>query len=388
MHLVTGEFPPQFGGVSDYTQSVARRLAAEGLDVHVWCPGVAGEQDRRSEPGVTVHRVAGAWRGADLARLDRELDTFAGPRRLIVQWVPHAFGHKSVNVSFCAWIRRRAAAGDIVDVMVHEAFFAFGEGGIKQDAAAVVHRVMVMLLLSRARHVWVSIPAWARALRPYAMGRDLGFDWLPVPSNVPKVSDPEATRAMRDAFPLPGRVVVGHFGTYENHVRRALTALLPRLLEQDGAANVLLMGRDSDRFAEAITSAHPALARRVRATGVLDAHRLSTALQACDLMVQPYPDGASTRRGTLMAALAHGVPVVTTEGHLSEPLWRDSRAVRVVPAGNDAALLEAVVHLCGDAAERRRLALSGQALYTERFHIDRTIDAIVARPAGLVACPA
>jgi hypothetical protein len=37
-HLVTCEYPPQVGGVSDYSLAVATGLAAAGQTVHVWCP--------------------------------------------------------------------------------------------------------------------------------------------------------------------------------------------------------------------------------------------------------------------------------------------------------------------------------------------------------------
>ena len=39
---------------------------------------------------------------------------------------------------------------------------------------------------------------------------------------------------------------------------------------------------------------------------------VSVHLSACDLMIQPYPDGISARRTSAMAALAHERPVVTT----------------------------------------------------------------------------
>ncbi len=379
VHLITGEFPPQFGGVSDYTRSVARELAARRLRVHVWCPS-APHARIEDPPGVIVHRTAGTWRRDDFARLDRELDATPAPRRLIVQWVPHAFGRRSLNVGFCAWIRRRGLAGDRIDLMVHEACFAFGEGGVKQNIAAVVHRVMLALLLSRAQRVWISIPAWGGRLRPYTFGRDVRFDWLPVPSNVPVVGNAQAVSALRTSIGAgsAGTLVVGHFGTYDTRARRALSSLIPALLGRNGNVTMLLIGRNSDEFRAAVAATHPTLTDRIHATGTIDGGELSTALQACDVAVQPYRDGASSRRGTLMATLAHGLAVVTTAGHLSEPLWRESGAVCVVPAEDDAAMLHATDALCADRTERYRLGLAGRTLYSTRFALATTIEALLS----------
>ena len=123
---------------------------------------------------------------------------------------------------------------------------------------------------------------------------------------------------------------------------------------------------------------HPELAARVHATGALPPETLSVVLQACDVVAQPYADGASSRRGTLMAALAHGIPVVTTEGRLSEPVWRESRAVRLVPPGDTDAMAREILALGNDATERARLMSAGRALYNERFDLSHTIRALVA----------
>src|SRR5690242_13303667 len=95
-HLVTSEYPPDIGGVSDYTGQLARALADAGDDVHVWCPGAA----RAHVPGVRVHAALGTLSPADLRRADTELDACPGPRRLLVQWVPHGFGYRSMNLGF------------------------------------------------------------------------------------------------------------------------------------------------------------------------------------------------------------------------------------------------------------------------------------------------
>ncbi|MBV8315828.1 MAG: hypothetical protein JOZ53_12885, partial [Planctomycetaceae bacterium] len=83
--------------MADYTAAVAGALADIGAEVHVWAPGDADESDA-GPGGVAVHRVAGRFGPAGLARLDRMLDRFPGPRRLLVQYVPHGFGWKGMNV--------------------------------------------------------------------------------------------------------------------------------------------------------------------------------------------------------------------------------------------------------------------------------------------------
>ena len=61
-------------------------------------------------------------------------------------------------------------------------------------------------------------------------------------------------------------------------------------------------------------------------------------------MLQPYPDGVSSRRTTVTSLLAHGCAVVTTRGPLTEGLWQESGAVDVV-APTPAELAQAVMPL-------------------------------------------
>jgi len=46
-HLITGEYPPQSGGVSDYSYLVATGLAKASEKVHVWAPWVDDPTRRR-----------------------------------------------------------------------------------------------------------------------------------------------------------------------------------------------------------------------------------------------------------------------------------------------------------------------------------------------------
>src|SRR3989454_5722187 len=376
-HIITSEYPPQMGGVSDYTHLLASALAAAGDSVHVWCP--VGSGDPSPARGVAVHRELGRFTPRDFRRASKKLGEFSAPRRMLVQWVPHGYGYWSMNLHFCNWLWSRATFHhDRVEIMVHEPFLAFGHGSFKQTAAAAVHRVMSAVLLRATYHVWVAIPAWEVCLRPYALGRRVSFAWLPVPSNVPEVVDSNGVALARAAYAPPQGFLIGHFGTYGRLIGELLMALVAGLLRRNPAGAVLLLGRGSVPQRDELLRQHPNLARQVHATGALAAADLSRHLSACDVLIQPYPDGVSSRRGSVMAGLSHGLPIVTTVGHLTEGLWAESGAVALAPAGDVATLARLTERLLRDKTERNRLSAAAKALYEQRFDLGHTVAALRA----------
>src|ERR1700733_3286613 len=73
-HIITPEYPPQPGGVSDYTAQGAEGLAEKGEEVHVWCPGSVAASGATT--AVHVHRDLGRLIGSDLRTVGEELDRF------------------------------------------------------------------------------------------------------------------------------------------------------------------------------------------------------------------------------------------------------------------------------------------------------------------------
>ena len=332
-HLVTGEYPPDRGGVADYTSLLARALVEAGHEARVWCPGDA--EGPVAEPGgVNVHRVAGRFGPAGLARLDRELDRFAGPRTILIQYVPHAYGWKAMNLPFARWPARRARLGDDVRAMFHEVTFPWVARPLQLNFLAAVNRVMAALIIRACTRAYVTIPDWERLLRRLGAVR-VPIAWTPVPSSVPSEASPHAVERRRAELigDTTATRVVGHFGTYSGLITRTLAPALRKLLDRRPDVRVLLLGRDGDRWRHELAEGRADRLDRVVATGGLPAAEIPEYLRACDLLVQPYPDGVSSRRTSVMAALANGVPVVTTLGHLSEPIWEDG-PVATAPAGD------------------------------------------------------
>ena len=369
-HIVSGEYPPAVGGVADYTATIAAALAGAGEHVHVWSAGTGNG----AAPGVTVHRVAGRFGRSALLAMDRALASFTAPRRLLVQWVPHAYGYRSLNLPFCAWVRSRAVEHrDIVEIMVHEPFLPFS-GGLLRRGAAAVHRVMARLLLRHASRVWVATPAWIPLCRPYAP--DVPFEWTPVPSGVDATATPVDAAAARRELPRNGGAVIGSFGQAGLVQREGIARAAHAVLRAGLRGTIVLIGTGSEAARSAIISAEPQLAPCIHATGTVPPDHASHWLRACDVLVQPYPDGICGRHSSAMAALAHGLPVVTTDGRFTEPVWRTANAVRLVPVTARHAVGDAVVSLLRDDTERARLGSAARALYDERFDVRHTVAAL------------
>jgi glycosyltransferase involved in cell wall biosynthesis len=290
----------------------------------------------------------------------------SAPGIVLAQYVPSAFGARGLNVPFCRWLARLRRDGIDVRIMFHEPFFYFGAARPWRNVFAVVQRVMAAILLRGATRVYYSTEAWARVLAPY--GPQAGAGVLPVPSTIPSDVPDEAIAAARTR--RRGAFVIGHFGTYGDHIGRQLVGVLPALLRRLPDARVLLAGSGSDAFARTL----PADVRdRVDAAGRLPGIEAAAVLRACDLLVQPYPDGVTTRRTSIMAALTTSVPVLTTSGALTEPVWADSSAVALVPAGDVTALVDRAAALAADAAGRAALGARGRDLYDRQFALAVTI---------------
>ena len=373
IHFVTPEYPPRHGGVADYTHQIATELSRHGEAVHVWGPSGSAAQ-----PGspIVVHSELGSFRSADLRRASLLLDAQPSPRRLVVQWVPHGFGWRAMNLPFCLWLWRRSVAGDSIELIVHEPFVTFS-GGVRQCAVAAVQRAMTLMLLSAARRVWVTTRAWTPLLEPYLTGGAAVIEWLPVPSSL-QTADSAAINKVRTRYAPANECLVGHFGTHGSLITSLLVDAIPLLAEANPGARFMLIGSDGEKFRSALAARHRRLADRVSATGTLNARELSAHIAACDVLIQPYPDGVTSRRTTAMAGLSAGVPLVTTRGRLTERLWLEDAPVKLADVGDVNGMVGHVLELLGDPAQRRRQGDAGRAFYDEWFDVRHAVAALAS----------
>ena len=246
------------GGVADYTRIVAVGLAAAGEAVTVWTP--AGCDGSVVDAGVEVRRLPDHFGRAGRATMDAGIP--AGSR-VLVQYVPHAFGAKSMNVPLAGWLWRRRRRWAI-DVMFHEVAMPFGVGQpLHHNIPAAAHRMMARLLVSAADRVFVSTSAWNRLIRPRRREPIV----CPVFSNVTPPRDPVAARdRMRHELGLADdAMLLGHFGACL--MIEHLAAAVESAMSSGSSARFIFIGGGSTGAGEAVRRRMPAGRERVIVTG-------------------------------------------------------------------------------------------------------------------------
>jgi len=218
----------------------------------------------------------------------------------------------------------------------------------------------------------VAIPAWGKMLKQICP-RSRPSEWLPVPCNVALDVDVSLIEMVRKKYTPPGGFLVGHFGTLGEPVRGLLTTAMLELFRLCPNIGMLLIGRGSDTCRDCFVSTRPEFTTRVHATGGLSEAAVSAHLRACDLLIQPFPDGISSRRGSAMAALANGVATVTNLGFLSEPLW-PAGAVAASAIPDPIAIACLAAELLADPDRRAAIRQAAALLYHRMFALEHTIS--------------
>lgn len=337
MHIlfVTGEYPPLPGGVGAYTAELGQALVEQGVQVSVLTSHNVGPE----AGSIPVYPTIRRWDWSLWAKIRQQAQTI-GADWVHIQYQTAAYAmHPAINLA-PGWWRRQGKAFRVAwtyhDLLVPYLFPKAGRvrRWVTERPAASSDLVIVTNEGDRL----------ALAAHQYAAVN------IPIGSNIAGrlLSPAERQQRRQQRGYTDADLVIGYFG-FLNHSKGGLTLVetLAQLVQSGCNARLLMIGErvgasDPTNFAylqavEKLVAAR-GLAARVQWTGHQAAAEVSADLGACDLLLLPYVDGASLRRGTLLAALAHGCAIVTTTPQSPLPELVDGRdLLYVAPAAAAAA---------------------------------------------------
>ncbi len=372
--LICGHFDPARDGVADYTRHLARHLRAAG------CESLVCTAHRYARtPGEEIVGVTDRWDLRGVRRAARSISRL--PLDVMhVQFAPSAFGF-SRAVGLLPFL---LSAGTPVVVTLHEygVWTAGGAGGGLRSAAwsAMERRWSTdretLLLTVKAARRLVTSPEHVDVVHARFADRRLEVTHVPIAPNIPvaRLDGEDAASTVRASLGLPpdARLAVffgflhpvkGLAGLIEAvaAVRRVVPGL--RLVVAGGGESHSVHAGAADAMRRGLedVARRSGVADAVVFTGYLHEDEVSRLLRAADAAVFPFDAGVTAKSGSLLAALAHGVPTIATSppGALDRPT--EVEGVLRVPPRNTAALVDALLLVLSDRALAARLAAGGRA---------------------------
>ena len=344
------------GGMGAYTKELAKALAKFGHRVSVLTSvlGQDGGESFALYPRVSKWGFS-SWKA--ILTLIREIK----PQILHLQYQAAAYGmHPAINLlPWCLRLMRPLLLVTFHDLRVPYLF----------PKAGPVRRLAIAALAKGCDGVIVTnvgdeVEARGYGLEPYL---------IPIGSNIsPRLPPGYDREEWRARWGVKEETLLSYFGLlHESKGVETLFRALARLLEGGERVKLLMVGGKIGASDPTTTDyAHRmevlwrelGLAKRILWTGYLDDEEVSANLLASDICVLPYKDGVSLRRGSLMAALAHGLPIMSTRPGMQVRELIEGENIVLVPPDDVEALSAKIQELAASARLRRRLGRGALAL--------------------------
>ena len=346
--MITGEYPPMQGGVGAFTRILAGEMASQVHDLFVFSR--AGVQS--DDPQVHLTATVKNWRLGSL----RDARQWARANRLDVVNIQYQTAAYSMS-PFIHFLPEAIHPIPVVTTF-HDLRFPY----LFPKAGALRDWIVRRLAIASDDVIMTNIEDARQLRRSSAI--------IPIGSNIPKTENVDLQVWRSKAGASPDDFLIVFFGLINRS--KGLDTLLDSIARLKGLPlRLAIVGggagssdptnaatlRDIDAQIERL-----GLAPIIYKTGYVDETAVSAYLQAADVVALPFEDGASYRRGSLMAALEHGCAIVTTMPSVQAPTFIDGENMLLVPPYDEALLAAALHHLYQSSETREHLKQGATSL--------------------------
>jgi glycosyltransferase involved in cell wall biosynthesis len=334
--FVSAALPDVRCGIGDYTHRLATALAAAGAEPVV--VSAAGPGLRRDLPYEVVP-IATRWHFADTARLAGTI-LRTRPDIVHIQFPGNGYG-RGFAVTALPWALLARRPRLPVALTLHEFDRLSRRHRARLTLGAAPCRLIVTPggELTRAVERWLG---WRPGLRIEEIG--LASNVIPGAGGGAGAAAGGTGREKVDFHRRPEELVIGYWGFQrpDKGIETLIDAFA--LVRASQPARLVVAGdpgpdRDYARgLRDSISRA--GLADDTLFTGSLAEDRLSATLLGFDVCVLPFRDGLAANRGSYAAAVAHGIPIVTTS--VDRRGLEPGTNTVFVPPGDAAAIADAI----------------------------------------------
>lgn len=386
--FVSGEYPPMQGGVGDFTHELGRALMALGHEVSVitscraQCPLWTPPQTMPAEPA--VYPIIDKWNWTSWRNILHLMRDFQCDV-LHIQYQTAAYGmHPAINfLPLRLHLSKRRPRVLVTFHDLREPYLLPKAGPVRKWVNLALARWCDAVIVTNIED-YEQLKQSHSAILSEAKNLYL----IPIGSNIhpQPPSGYDRTVWRHSMGVIDDETLLCYFGFLNaSKGGEVLFRALAELLRRGHKVKLLMIGGqvgDSDptnvayfEYVKALNN-ELCLQDHVLWTGYTPPTEVSANFLAADICVLPYRDGASYRRGSFMAALAHGLPIVSTKPRIPITTLVDGANILLVPPDNALATADAIERLISEPMLRTQLAQGARELARE-FTWDRIAEETV-----------
>ncbi len=217
------------------------------------------------------------------------------PGKVIFQYVPNMYNPRGgINPFFAHFITRIPAKIEVIGFF-HELYYPL-LNEIKSFILHPIHKYQLRKYLSRCNQVVTTTEEFAQNL--VQINSEIKPFILPAYSNIERTQIYQSTPTEKIKIAIIGGL----------HPSKMIPEILKQLISQKTlheSIEINLFGIQAKQLPFIHTS-------QVKFHGHLSDREFSQELGECDLVIAYFSDGLSTRRGSVMTAIQHGIPVISS----------------------------------------------------------------------------
>ncbi len=305
-------------GLSGHSRCFANELVKNNLNVLV----ITSATNKSSKLAkLTIMANIEKWNFSALSSIktyltEHHIDT------IFIQYTPFAFSKRGgINyfipylIFYCRYILNLR-----VHTLFHEINWPF-ELKIKSLIMYSSHQIQAFLISIFSNQVFVSNTHFIKLIKNIA-------PWIKKPivlnsgSNLPFKKNSN----FKSQYDLNAKFLFCMFGGFHPSKRQelAIESIVSLPKETLKLMKIVFIGQTAEQIKDSISAELYEKAKNLfLALGHMTDQDAANTLAACDAFICPYIDGVNSRRGTLMAAMQLGVPIISCRGKNYEEIFED-----------------------------------------------------------------
>lgn len=317
--VVSPHYYPMEDGVGHYTTFFIEELMRRGEEV-----SVLTSESNSAFGNELIWEKVNSWHGISLLRLLLKLRKSPFDK-ILIQYVPFMYARRAgINftlVLFCLLTKLFTASR--LQVMFHELHYPFRYNP-KEFFMFLCHHIMLFGIGAVSDDLFVSTGRFKAYLERVFPGRKAVL--LEVGSNIPRLSS-----GLSDIDDVLDLCLFGSLHPSKEYPR--ILSVLKSLKRPWRAKFIGMTEEKAESAFGALIKGLP-----IRFLGHLSGDEIAKIFNRSDALVVYYVDGVSTRRGSSLAALNNGLPLITTKTEYTDDIFYQLPQVHLLP--NDGKVFE------------------------------------------------